>query len=216
LIHGGTSTVCAIGTPPDSEAWKIAIGNPETGQPLTPSLSPPDGERFLPTKVCALPPRTHPHPLPGGEPDRAGALRSSPPGRGQGWVGGFMERAADRPGEGPAPKPPLAIIPLCDESLSISAVSGKCFTANGRTFGHVIDPRTGEPASRALLSAVVLPSGAETDALSTALVIIGPEGLDTITALRPGMRVLVAGQNSNGQASLKSHGIELSAAPPVR
>ena len=28
LIHGGTSTVCAIGTPPDAAGWKVAIETP--------------------------------------------------------------------------------------------------------------------------------------------------------------------------------------------
>ena len=28
LLHGGTSTICAIGTPPDQTAWRVAIRNP--------------------------------------------------------------------------------------------------------------------------------------------------------------------------------------------
>lgn len=28
LLHGGTSTICAIGTPPDQTAWRVAIQNP--------------------------------------------------------------------------------------------------------------------------------------------------------------------------------------------
>jgi len=122
LIHGGTSTVYATGTPPDSDAWRIAIDHP--------------------------------------------------------------------PGATTAPNP-LTTVALRDESISISAISGKCFIANGRTLGHVIDPRTGEPAERGLLAAVVLPSSTETDALSTALLIAGPAGQDALVALRPGMRTLV-------------------------
>ncbi|MCI0537851.1 MAG: FAD:protein FMN transferase, partial [Verrucomicrobiales bacterium] len=30
LLHGGTSTVCAIGAPPETPAWNIAIANPAT------------------------------------------------------------------------------------------------------------------------------------------------------------------------------------------
>jgi thiamine biosynthesis lipoprotein len=33
LIHGGTSSVCAIGTPLDGEFWNIAIEHPDTAVP---------------------------------------------------------------------------------------------------------------------------------------------------------------------------------------
>jgi len=35
LLHGGTSTIYAIGTPPDADAWSVAIESPATaGQPI--------------------------------------------------------------------------------------------------------------------------------------------------------------------------------------
>ena len=129
LIHGGTSTVCAIGVPPDAEAWKVAIEAP-----------------------------------PPADTSQAGSVT----GRARG------------------------IIPLRDESLSVSAATGKYFIADGRVLGHVIDPRTGEPAAGVQLAAVALPSTTETDALSTALLVVGPGGHDRIAALRAGMRTLLA------------------------
>ena len=155
LIHGGTSTVFAIGAPPDSDAWRIAIE-----APTAPAV-------------------------------RSPAFTRSP-----------------EPPEGGTTNLPLATIPLHDESLSVSAVSGKCFVANGRTLGHVIDPRTGEPVSRALLSAVVLPSATETDALSTALLVAGPDAHDTIAALRPDMRTLVVTAGGENNLHLVTRGIE--------
>jgi len=106
---------------------------------------------------------------------------------------------------------PFAIISLCDASLSVSAVWGKSFTAQGRAFGHIIDPRNGEPAARAVLAAVALPSATETDALSTALLTLGPEGHDDIAKLRPGIRTLVAGQ-SEGQLCVRNQGLDLKTA----
>jgi len=35
ILHGGTSTVCAIGSPPDAGAWRIAIPHPEDATPHT-------------------------------------------------------------------------------------------------------------------------------------------------------------------------------------
>ncbi|HXR08693.1 MAG TPA: FAD:protein FMN transferase [Candidatus Acidoferrum sp.] len=89
-------------------------------------------------------------------------------------------------------KPPLqTIMRLRDEALSVSAVWGRSFAAGGKTYGHVLDPRTGQPVNRAVLAAVVLPSATETDALSTALLVEGPPGAGKVERLRPGMRILV-------------------------
>jgi thiamine biosynthesis lipoprotein len=108
LLHGGTSTVCAIGS-----GWKVALQHPT----------------------------------------RADAH--------------------------------LAVAELNDASLSVSAVHGKTFHAQGRTFGHVIDPRTGHPVENTLLAAVVAPSATDTDALSTALLVLGATGISLLTERFP-------------------------------
>jgi thiamine biosynthesis lipoprotein len=121
LIHGGTSTVFALGTPPDADGWQIAIESP---------------------------------------------------------------RGADHP--------PLTTVTLRDESLSVSTVSAKSFQHADQTFGHVIDPRSGKPTNAAQLAAVILPDATETDAVSTALLVLGPAGLVGLTQAFPQMRALVA------------------------
>jgi FAD:protein FMN transferase len=99
--------------------------------------------------------------------------------------------------------PWLATVPLQDEALSVSAVWGKCFEHEGKTFGHVLDPRAGQPVASAVLAAVVLPSATETDALSTALLVVGAEGHDKIAQLRPQMRTLVVRADNFGVSSKK-------------
>lgn len=148
LLHGGTSTVLAIGAPPDADGWKIGIEQPASaaGEASNPKLQVPN-------------------------PNDAGFLEVSPP---------------------------MATVLLRDESLSVSAVWGKSFTTAEKTYGHVIDPRTGQPTVGALLSAVVLPSATESDALSTMLLTLGPGGFDQVLRLRPGMRALVAGDGDGG------------------
>ena len=148
LVHSGTSTVAAIGAPPNEEHWKIAIE----------------------------------HPL-----NRLGAGKLT----------------ADRNAGVTAP---LTTIGLKDESLSVSAVWGKSFEAEGRTLGHVLDPRTGRPVSAAVLAAVVLESATETDALSTALLTLGPEGVKLLAKVRPAIRTLLVSE-SNGSYSVESHGL---------
>jgi thiamine biosynthesis lipoprotein len=102
----------------------------------------------------------------------------------------------------------LAVVGLRDEALSVSAVWGRAFRSGGQTFGHVIDPRTGQPTTGAMLAAVVLPSATESDALSTALLTSAPVGHDYIAALRPGMRTLVAWPEAgSGKLCIKANGI---------
>lgn len=160
LLHGGTSTVCAIGHPPGQEAWKVALELPR----------------------AASPPRSN-------------------PGKAELSSGDFVTNASQ----------PLAIVPLRDESLSVSAVWGKAFEVGGRTYGHVIDPRSGQPTEAAVLAAVVLRSATDADALSTALLTMGRSGQARIAALRPGIRTFVV-EPPHGQPRARGEGIAAPAA----
>jgi thiamine biosynthesis lipoprotein len=104
----------------------------------------------------------------------------------------------------------ISIAPLRDEALSVSAVWGKSFQIKGKTYGHIIDPRTGQPAARAVLAAVVLHSATESDALSTALLNAGLSGHDQVAALRAEMKTLVM-QAPKGRAPFRfrARGIEI-------
>jgi FAD:protein FMN transferase len=149
LLNGGTSTVCALGHPPDQEHWKIAIESP--------------------------------------------------------------------PKAGSTERPPLlATVALRDEALSVSAVWGKSFQAEGRTFGHVLDPRTGQPVNGPVLAAVVLPSAMETDALSTALLVLGEAGQEELGGSRPGLRTLVASTDSSAAGfRVEGRGIAVQSQPSM-
>ncbi|GMQ81374.1 MAG: FAD:protein FMN transferase [Rhodothermia bacterium] len=67
----------------------------------------------------------------------------------------------------------LGTIELRDCALSVSAPSGKYFTYGERTYSHILDPRTGRPASEAAVSAVVSRTATKCDALSTAALVLG-------------------------------------------
>ncbi len=66
------------------------------------------------------------------------------------------------------------IATLRDCALSVSASLGQSSLIGGRRFGHVIDPRSAWPLERAQLAAVVSDSGARAEALSKALLVLGP------------------------------------------
>jgi len=70
---------------------------------------------------------------------------------------------------------------LRDERLSISGSFGKSSTIEGRRFGHVLDPRTGWPASHEAIAVVRAPTAALAEAFSKALLVLDPD--DAIAAL---------------------------------
>lgn len=69
----------------------------------------------------------------------------------------------------------LATVTLRDESISTSGNYEKFFRLDGRTYCHIMDPRTGSPVEGMLQTTVIAPSATDSDALSTALFVLGPE-----------------------------------------
>jgi thiamine biosynthesis lipoprotein len=194
LLHGGTSTVYALGRPPDEAAWPVAIAAPGRR-----------GAQVLPAPASGGAP---PSDSPGSTCGSAGATWTPlcEPETSQKNSVSQSERVSAQvvvPGE---PDGPIALVSLQDQALSVSAVWGKSFESGGRRFGHIIDPRSGQPAASAVLAAVVLPSATETDALSTALLTLGLEGVDQIGRLRAGIRALVAADSGSG-LTVASRGI---------
>jgi len=79
----------------------------------------------------------------------------------------------------------LATVVLNDAMLSVSAAHGRQFAWPDGSTGHIVDPRSGEPAGPTRLCAVVLPHAGQRDshpgtaaeAWSTALMVLGTAGL---------------------------------------
>lgn len=134
LIHGGTSSIQALGCQPDGSAWKVAIETP---------------------------------------PGAAPAATTEPAGQ------------------------PMAVIPLLDRSLSVSAIWGRKAkpSESEPAYGHIINPFTGTPQPNGVMAAVVAEDGADADALSTALLVLGEPGLDQLNASMPGLGLLLASQS---------------------
>jgi FAD:protein FMN transferase len=69
----------------------------------------------------------------------------------------------------------LARLRLRDAALGTSGAGEQFFEADGRRFGHVLDPRSGWPAEGALSVSVVADDAATADALATAFFVGGAE-----------------------------------------
>jgi FAD:protein FMN transferase len=64
---------------------------------------------------------------------------------------------------------------LRDGALGTSGAGEQFVEVDGRRYGHVLDPRTGWPASGVLSATVVCHDGATADALATAFLVAGPD-----------------------------------------
>ena len=91
----------------------------------------------------------------------------TPPGDAGGW------RLAIRAPSEEAVKDTL--VRLRDEALSTSGSYEKFFEEDGKRYGHILDPRTGEPATGIAAVSVIAPLTIDTEAWSTALFVNGAE-----------------------------------------
>ena len=119
VIHGGQSSIYAMGAPPDKMAWELIIKDP----------------------------RDH--------------------------------------------ETPIEVVYLKDEALSTSGNYEQYFEMNGKRYSHIIDPLTGQPTQGMISVSVIAPTGAESDALSTAFFVLGRERTEEICHTRPDLRVIM-------------------------
>jgi FAD:protein FMN transferase len=72
------------------------------------------------------------------------------------------------------PEGQVGEIQLVDNALGTSGSGTQFFEHAGRRFGHLIDPRTGQPTEGVYTATAVADTAAEADALATAFYIMGP------------------------------------------
>ena len=78
-----------------------------------------------------------------------------------------------------------------DGAVSTSGGGHQFFELDGRRYGHVLDPRTGWPASGTISATVVAARAADADALSTAFLVGGVELARRYCAAYPGVLAIV-------------------------
>lgn len=69
---------------------------------------------------------------------------------------------------------PIGLAHLKDQHLSVSSSFGHSFEIEGTRLGHLIDPRNGFPVRNLILGVAVARTATEAEALTKALVILGP------------------------------------------
>lgn len=96
-------------------------------------------------------------------------------------LGGDIATVGNRPWrvaiEQPSASAPIAqAFDLAGQALSTSGDAHNFFEHSGHRYGHILDPRTGEPVFSSLASvSVIAPTCAESSSRATALFVLGPE-----------------------------------------
>jgi thiamine biosynthesis lipoprotein len=98
------------------------------------------------------------------------------------------------------PETPLGVFRLRNRALGTSGASFQQFVVEGRAYGHILDPRSGEPAPGPASVTVLAPSAALADALSTAFYLLGPEATDSYLAGRPEIGAVIVEQGHDDES----------------
>jgi thiamine biosynthesis lipoprotein len=85
----------------------------------------------------------------------------------------------------------VAGFPARDVAVSTSGDYENFFLFEGERYSHILDPRAGTPAAELCSATVIAPAGTGSDALSTAVVVLGPEvGMKLVESL-PGVEAVI-------------------------
>ena len=103
-----------------------------------------------------------------------------------------------------SPDLPIGAIHLRNRGMGTSGSSFQRFEAGGRAYGHILDPRTGEPPLEGGPASVTVlaPTAAEADALSTAFYLLGFERSADYLSGRPDVAALFVSRPDPGAAPL--------------
>ena len=85
----------------------------------------------------------------------------------------------------------LAVVRLRDCAMSTSGSEEQFFEHQGKRYGHIIDPRSGQPAQSVASATVVAQSAALTDALATAFYVGGIGLAQSYCASHPGVLAVI-------------------------
>lgn len=97
----------------------------------------------------------------------------------------------------------VATVELKNRALGTSGSAEQFFVAAGRRYGHVLDPRTGQPADALASASAVAPTAAGADALATAFFVMGLEATRRYCAAHPEVgAVLVTRRTTRNEANV--------------
>lgn len=90
-------------------------------------------------------------------------------------------------------EPPLVVVEIANEAIATSGAARRAFRVGGRRIGHVLDPRSGQPAEASASVSILAPSAMVADVVATPAGILSPaQALDLIDRAEETAGVAVA------------------------
>ncbi len=96
------------------------------------------------------------------------------------------------------------IVTLQNEAISTSGSYERYLMINGKRYSHIINPKTGYPVENMLSVTVIAPSGMDSDVLSTAIFVAGPEFALEFHEKNPDFRALIFQLNPQDPSKVQS------------
>ncbi len=93
-------------------------------------------------------------------------------------------------------------------ALSTSGAAEQKFSLGGREYGHIVDPRSGEPAQCNLSATALAPTAAVADALSTAFYVMTVGEVEDFCRANPEVGAVVVPSCSEGELEVHRFGVE--------
>ncbi len=109
----------------------------------------------------------------------------------------------------------FALAPITDAAFSTAGDYERFFVKDGVRYHHILDPRTGRPATACRSVTVFAPDALTADQLDDAIFILGPvEGMKLVDA-RPGVGAVVVDKDNKVHVSERLRGIVEIVHPPT-
>lgn len=114
-----------------------------------------------------------------------------------GTKGGVPWRVGIRDPRGAPGDAPFAVAPIVDHAFSTAGDYERAFTQAGKRYHHILDPKTGHPATASRSVTIFAPTALLADSLDDVLFILGPErGLALLEASFPEVGAVIVGADN--------------------
>jgi thiamine biosynthesis lipoprotein len=96
------------------------------------------------------------------------------------------------------PANPVTSLELKDNALSTSGCYEKIFKLGGKTYCHIMNPRTGQPIDEMLSATVITPRGVDAEVFSKVLMVQGVEKSKHFVNGQKGLRAIICFRGGQG------------------
>lgn len=90
----------------------------------------------------------------------------------------------------------LRTLDLKNQAVGTSGTAKQHFFHRGKRYGHLLDPRTGQPVDHLLSATCIAPDAATADALATAFFVLGEEGVRAYCKAHPEVAAILIAPDS--------------------